>query len=144
MSARKMKKEKRAMHYEGGACYYLHLKTKLLPFVVDKKKFKEIEEATAVMQKFVSYVEKKFDTIWYMGSDYFDDDLYERFMFHHGGFMEISLKGEIRCFLYENKLKKLKDALHYAALKVGNKGSAMHTKKQCKVGKKLISLEKSI
>ena len=96
------------------------------------------------MQKFVSLLEKKFDVIWYIGSDYFNDNLYERFMFHHGGFMEISIKGELNCFFFEDKIEKFEKALCYAVTKLSNKASAVHLIKHAKVGKKLISLDSSL
>lgn len=138
------RKEERAVHYGSGTSYYLRLKSEVLPFALFDHKFKEIEHSNQVLQKFVRLIEKKFDSIWYIGADFFGNDIYERFMFHHGGFMEISLKGEIRCFFVEDKTEKMKNAILYATEKLSHKGSASHLKKEIKIGQKLISLRDSI
>lgn len=116
----------------------------MLPFVVHEKHFKNIDHANEVLQKFVRLIEKKFDSIWYIGTDYLGSDLYERFMFHHGGFMEISLKGEIRAFFIEDKIEKMKKAIAHAVEKLSHKGSASHVVREIKSGQKLISLKDSV
>ncbi len=61
-----------------------------LPF--SAKSFKEIGKENEELQKFVARLEAKFgDVIWYLGMDFFGEDIYERFLFKNGGFMEISL-----------------------------------------------------
>ena len=129
--------------------YYLLLKSELLPFVVDKPKLAQIERANIALQKFVRLVEKEFDAIWYIGADVSaseagEDEIWERFMFHHGGFMEVSLTGKIRAYFEEDKREKLIKALYYAARKLGNEASAGHIINQIKSGQKLISLQDSI
>jgi len=138
------KKEKKEVHYKGRGCYVLKIKSKVLPFVEKIENYKDVEDVNNKVQKFVSFIEKKFDTIWYIGADYFDNDLIERFMFHNGGFMEISLDGILKVYLYEDKIDKFKKALRYAVEKMSNKGSAAHIVRHLKVGKKLISLEASL
>ncbi|MEK6968287.1 MAG: hypothetical protein AABX51_06665 [Nanoarchaeota archaeon] len=57
-----------------------------LPF--SAKSFKEIGKENEELQKFVARLEAKFgDVIWYLGMDFFGEDIYERFLFKNGGFM---------------------------------------------------------
>ena len=108
----------------------------------------EAKKARGIAQrlrtKVIKLIEKKFDTIWYLGTDYLGDELYERFLFHHGGFMEISLVGRIRCYFPEDKIEKMKKALEYALSKTTTSGSASHLIHQIKSGQKLISVKDSI
>jgi len=144
MKTHEVKRAGKEMHFGSGASYYLKIKSDVLPFVLDTSNYKKIAKSDEILQKFVSLVEKKFDAIWYIGTDYFGSQMFERFMFQHGGFMEISLNGEINCYFYEDKIKKFENALLYAIGKLSSKGSAMHIVKHARVGKKLISLENSI
>ena len=139
-----IKKEGKEVHYSGGKSYYLRLKSALLPFVADKSSFKEMERANDLLQKFIRFVEKKFDGIWYIGTDIINDEVYERFMFHRGGFMEISLKGKIRVYLIENNIEKLKKAIVNAVSKLSSKSSALHLIKSVETGERLISLKDSV
>ena len=139
-----VKKESKEIHYSGGKSYYLRLKSELLPFVADKPSFKELGRANDILQKFVRYVEKKFDGIWYIGTDIINDEVYERFMFYHGGFMEVSLKGKVRAYLIENKIEKLKKAIVHAVSKLSSKSSALHLIKSVETGERLISLKDSV
>lgn len=144
MKLHEVKRDGKEVHYNSGASYSIKIKSDVLPFVIDNMDYRKMEIANDLLQKFVTLLEKKFDVIWYMGSDFEGEKLYERFMFHHGGFMEISLSGELRCYFYEDKVEKFKKALFYAVKKMSNKASAIHLVKQAHVGKKLISLENSI
>lgn len=138
------KKNKDKTNVEKGRSHHLKLKTEFLPFVVDKHTFKEIDRENKVLEQFIKLIEKKFDTIWYLGTDYLGDELYERFLFHHGGFMEISLRGEINAFFFEDKTQKLKDAIFHACSVLSSRASAMHAIKHVKIGQKLISLKDSL
>lgn len=128
----------------GNSVYVLSIKSSYLPFAVGKMKLRELEKANSVLQEFVKYVEKKFDSIWYIGTDFFGEGIYERFMFHHGGFIEISLQGEIRCFLPENKLDKLRQAILYSVEKISGAGKSKQVASQIKVEQRLISLKDSL
>lgn len=124
--------------------YSLTLESELLSFLANKRDFYSLEQANELLQKFVRLIEKKFDSIWYIGADMFGDELYERFMFHHGGFMEISLNGKIRCYFIEDKLEKMKNAINYACTKLSSSSRAERIMKDVKVEQKLISLKDSI
>lgn len=124
--------------------YSFILESELLPFVAHRSDFKGLEDSNERLQKFVRFLEKKFDAIWYIGADVLGDEIYERFMFHHGGFMEISLKGKIRCYFKENKIEKLKLALVYATEKLSHRAGAIHLINNAKVGQRLISIKDSI
>jgi hypothetical protein len=105
-----------------GESYFVELKSKDLPFVVKGGKIGSLTKANRILQDFIRKLEKGFDTIWYIGVDYVGDELYERFMFHHGGFMEVSLRGEIRAYFVEDKIGKFRGALLKALEKFhGNK-----------------------
>ncbi len=84
----------------------------MLPFKA--KKFNELERENNRLQKFVRILEKKFhDVIWYIGMDLFGSDIYERFTFDSGGFMEIKL-GDFELNAYfdsKEKAGKFKEAL---------------------------------
>lgn len=140
-----------------GMSYHVKLHSRDLPFAVSGSSLEGIDRANKILEKFIKELEKRFDVVWYMGTDYLGDELYERFMFHHGGFMEISLKGEINCYLIENKVDKLKDAISCAICKCGNmldsrklssRLGAQRKKenmiKQIKVEQKLISIKGSL
>jgi hypothetical protein len=124
--------------------YYLKLHSKLLPFALEAHNLKKLDESEKILQKFVRFIEKKFDSIWYIGTDLLGDDIYERFMFHHGGFMEISLKGSVRCFFIENKTEKMKKAIVYASRKLSSKYNAARIGNQTEMGQRLISLKDSL
>jgi len=124
--------------------YYLKVKSEFLPFVLGKTTFKEVDSSNKILEDFIKLVEKKFDAIWYLGTDYLGDELYERFMFHHGGFMEISLRGEVNCFFFEDKIADMRRAILHACEKLVSKASAMHLAKHIKTGQKLISLDNSL
>lgn len=121
--------------------YYLILKSADLPFVSIKSGLSSFEVSNSDLQIFVRFIEKKFDTLWYIGTDYIGDDLYERFMFQHGGFMEISLKGDMRCYFPENKIDKMKKAIFYSVAKMKSINSANRILTKIKAGKRLISLK---
>jgi predicted AlkP superfamily pyrophosphatase or phosphodiesterase len=144
MKINEVKRAGKEVHFGSGTSYHIKIKSEVLPFVMGNMDYKKIEKADEILQKFISLVEKKFDAIWYIGTDYLGSQMFERFMFQHGGFMEISLNGEINCYFYEDKIKRFERALLYAIGKLSSKGSAMHIVKHAKVGKKLISLENSI
>jgi len=74
----------------------------ILPF--EARKFDEIEKENNQLQTFVRKLEKKFhDIIWYIGIDFFNNEMYERFTFNSGGFMEIKLgKTELNAY-FETK-----------------------------------------
>lgn len=144
MKISEARRDNKEVHFGSGTSYHIKIDSNLLPFVMDNANFKKIEKADELLQKFVTLLEKKFDAIWYIGTDYFGSRIYERFIFQHGGFMEISLNGEINAYFYEDKMKKFYKALFYAISKLSSKGSAEHIIKHAKVGKKLISLENSI
>ncbi|MEI6732006.1 MAG: hypothetical protein WCK90_04995 [archaeon] len=137
------KKEAKEMHYSGGKSYFINLKSSEMPFSVNERKFKLLEKANDNLQEFVRLVEKKFDSVWYIGTDYFGEELFERFMFHHGGFMEISLSGEVRCFFFEDKIGLMKEAIAHALDRmVPSRRSRIMS--GLKSGEKLISLKDSI
>jgi len=144
MEKHNINKDKKEMHYGNGRSYYLKIKSDLLPFVLGKKTFKEFDRENKILEEFVRIIEKKFDPIWYLGTDYLGDEIYERFMFHHGGFMEISLHGEVNCFFFEDKTKILREAILHACEKLSSKASAMHLDKHIKTGQKLLSLKDSL
>ena len=125
-------------------CYYLELHSSDLPFVCDTKKFSDLDKANDNLQKFVRILEKKFDGIWYIGTDYLDDELYERFMFHHGGFMEISLNGKIRVFFMEDKIEKFIEALESVITSLASRSRAENVIARVKSGQRLISLKESL
>ena len=132
---------------EAEESWFVMIKSRGLPFLVEEitgKEINKIETANAVLQKFIRYVEKKFDAVWYIGSDILGEEIYERFMFHHGGFMEISLRGKIRAFFAENKIEKFRKAVYYATLKTSNKTNAQRVFHEIKSGQKLISLKGSL
>ena len=139
-----VRKESKEIHYSGGKSYFLRLKSELLPFVADKHSLKELERSDDILQKFVRYLEEKFDWIWYIGNDIINNEAYERFMFYHGGFMEISLEGKIRAYLIENKIEKLKKAIVHAVSKLSSKSSALHLIKSAEIGERHISLKDSV
>lgn len=121
--------------------YFLRVHSLLMPFSVHGRDFSKIEEAEMKLQDFIKYLEKKFDTIWYIGSDMFDNEIYERFMFHHGGFMEVSLKGELKCFFAEDKCLKMQKAISYALGKMCNKRASAQIINRIVSGQKLINLK---
>jgi len=125
-------------------CYQLLLNSKHLPFSIQGADFKKIDESEIKLQDFVRLVEKKFDVIWYIGLDCIGNEFFERFMFHHGGLMEISMHGKIKCFFAENKCEKMEKALLYAVQKMSGEHAAKIVKKEIKTGQKLISLKKSL
>ena len=124
--------------------YFVKIKSAHLPFVIDERDFKEIEKANFILQKFVRYIEKKFDTVWYIGSDIFGPELYERFIFQHGGFMEISFSGEINIYLIEDKISDIKEALRYAIEKTLTRNMANRLVNELYAGQKLISVQDSL
>jgi hypothetical protein len=139
---KKMAAEKAAV--EEPKSYYVKLSSKMLPFTAEGRGFEKMEDAERVMQDFVKYVEKKFDAVWYIGTDYFGEAIYERFMFHHGGFMEISLKGEIKCFFGEDKCDKMKSAIFYALEKLCSRSKAKFLAGDMRSGHRLINLGGSL
>lgn len=137
-------KEAKEIHYGQGKNYFVKVKSNYLPFSVNVHKFKDLEEANDTLQKFIRILEKKFDTIWYIGADFIDDEICERFLFHHGGFMEISLRGEISAFFLENHVEEFKKALFYATANLGSKGGALRVLREAKSGQSLINLKDSL
>jgi len=129
---------------EVAGCYYLKLNSKHLPFCVKESDFTKIEESELRLQDFMALIEKKFDAIWYIGADYLGNELFERFIFHNGGLMEVSLNGKIRCFFRENKRDKMEKALFCAVSKMGSENMAKMMKRDIKMGKRLISLRNSL
>lgn len=77
-------------------------------------KFREYEMQNSVLQKFLKKLEGNFgEVIWYIGMDMFGNDMFERFIFNNGGFMEIML-GSARLeafFSSKEKSDKFKEAL---------------------------------
>jgi len=74
------------------------------------QRFKGFDELTEKIEKFLKILEKKFhDVILYMGTDVFDEDVVERFMFKNSGFMEIIFKEdtEINAFFPSRKRAKM-------------------------------------
>lgn len=124
--------------------YFVKIDSKHLPFAVIGANFEKVERSEKVLQEFVRLLEKKFDAIWYIGADYFDNEIYERFIFHNGGFMEISLNGRIRCFFAEDRIENMKKAIFYANKKLGSENLAKNLGREIKSGQKLISLRDSI
>ncbi len=124
--------------------YFIKLRSDHLPFTIGNINFKEIDKANEILQNFVRLIEKKFDTVWYIGTDLFGNELYERFMFQHGGFMEISIHGEIRCYFLENKTEKMRKALQYALSKTTAPSTAILVIRNITSGQRLISLQDSI
>jgi len=106
----------------GGNVFFISLKSNELPFASDTRALWKLTETNDILQNFVRQLEKKFDTIWYIGADFIGDELFERFMFHHGGFMEISLKGEIRAYFSSDKIKRFRRALEIAIERFSGKG----------------------
>jgi hypothetical protein len=125
-------------------CYQIILASKHLPFSVKGGDFKKVEESELKLQDFVKLIEKKFDAVWYIGPDFLGNEMFERFMFHHGGLMEISLNGKVRCFFVENKCDKMENALIYAVKKMGSENMAKMMDRDIKIGQRLISLNDSL
>jgi hypothetical protein len=81
------------------------------------KIFEKIGETEKTIEKFLRLLEKSMhEVIWYIGTDYIDNRICERFMFAKGGFMEIYLgRIEINAFFakkakadkFEKSLKKV-------------------------------------
>ena len=126
----------------GVVCHYLVFKSKDLPFVISSMKMSDAEKANDFLQKFVRMIEKRFDSIWYIGTDYFGEDIVERFIFHHGGFLEISLNGKIAAYFKEDKTLKLKKAIIDSLNKMDAKKAIVIS--DFKLGKRVISLKDSI
>jgi hypothetical protein len=124
--------------------YYLKVHSRRLPFAVERANFEKIVKCEKLLEEFVRFVEKKFDVIWYIGADYLEDDIYERFMFHNGGFMEISLNGTIRCFFAKDKIEKIRKAIHYANRRMQSEHLANMVDREIKTGQKLISIKDSL
>lgn len=124
--------------------YFVKLDSKHLPFAVMGANFEKVEKSEKVLQEFIKLLEKKFDAIWYIGADYFDNEIYERFIFHNGGFMEVSINGRVKCFFAEDKIGKMKEAIFYANKKLGSENLAKNLGREIKSGQKLISLRDSI
>lgn len=122
----------------------MELKSELLPFVAGSGKIKDFEKCHKRLQEFVRLLEKKTDTIWYIGSDFFENEFYERFMFHHGGFMEISFRGTIKIYFVGNKQEMFKKGLSYALTKMLGASRVGRIMKGLKVDKRLISLADSL
>jgi len=137
-------KAEKETHYSNGKSFCLKLKSREMPFVLHYHKARRIDYSEKLLQDFVRLIEKKFDVIWYIGTDYFGDELYERFIFHHGGFMEISMEGEIRCFFIEDKRERMKKAIFHAIKKMSSRSAAERIIRELKSGQKLISLKESI
>lgn len=167
---RKMKRKKQGMHHkavkrrimrlnigkirkeisrekiaqERMGCYYLKVVSKHLPFCVKNNDFESIEKSELALQDFMAIIERNFDALWYIGPDFIGNELFERFIFHHGGLIEASLNGKIRCFLKEDKSVKMEEALLHAVEKMTNTNKAKLIKRSIKSGKRLISLRDSI
>ena len=124
--------------------YFINIESPLFPFVSHGNSFRNLETSNEELQEFIKSIEKKFDAIWYIGSDILGDEVYERFMFHHGGFMEISLKGKLRCYFEEDKVNSFKEALFYAVDKMSYAAAARHLVNSIKSGQRLISIKDSI
>lgn len=136
-----MMKKNEKNNEEKRVSFFFRASSKHLPFAVHAHDFSKIENAEQKLQDFIKYLEKKFDVIWYMGTDMFEDGIYERFMFHKGGFMEICLKGEIKCFFPENKCAEMQKAFSYALQKTCRKSAMLEVLKNVRMGQKLINLD---
>lgn len=67
----------------------------------------EYDKIIDKLEKFLRTLEKKFgEIIWYIGTDYFENDLVERFMFKKSGFMEITLKNQATLEAYFPEIEK--------------------------------------
>jgi len=68
--------------------------------------FERIDETEVMIEKFLRLLEKSIhEAVWYIGTDYIDDRICERFMFAKGGFMEIYLgHSEINAY-FSSKVK---------------------------------------
>ena len=70
----------------------------LLPFSISKtdniNQLMEYQKKSRdELNKFIDVLSKKFnEPIWFMGTDIIEDKTYERFLFNHGGFLEIMLE----------------------------------------------------
>jgi hypothetical protein len=108
------------------------LKSEKLPFSMKKTKnskeiFSGISSSEKKLEKFLRILEKKFkEVIWYIGTDYFKDEIAERFMFAKSGFLEISLSypAEIKAFFPNKKKaekfeKSLKKVFEYYKINTG-------------------------
>lgn len=140
---RKMKVKKDVKKMEN-MNFSLKIKSKELPFVVKGRSFSSIESSEEKLQQFIRLVEKRFDIIWYIGSDYFGDEIYERFIFDCGGFMEISMRGELRCFFNADRREKMRKAISGAVKVMKGKSAGERVLKEIKSGQKLISLKDSL
>jgi hypothetical protein len=70
-----------------------------------EEKLERLIEAEKSVEKFLRLLEKSFrEVVWYIGTDYIDDRVCERFMFAKSGFMEIYLGDyEINAFFSKKK-----------------------------------------
>lgn len=85
-----------------------------------KREFEKLEESEKYIEKFLRLLEKTMhEVIWYIGTDYIEDKICERFMFAKGGFMEIYLgKTEINAFFSKKKkAEKFEKALKRVLIK---------------------------
>ena len=83
------------------------------------KTMRKFDDTINNLEKFLKTLEKKFgEIIWYIGTDFFSDDINERFMFKKSGIMEITIKKdtELNAFFTtkkkaENFIKALRKTL---------------------------------
>ena len=78
------------------------------------------------LEKFLRKLEKKFgEIIWYIGSDIFGNNIYERFMFKKSGFMEIIIGKNTAIEAYfpsKEKAEKFSSALNATFSSLGVRG----------------------
>jgi len=86
-----------------------------------EKIFEKLDETEIIIEKFLRLLEKYFHEVaWYIGTDYINDNICERFMFAKSGFMEIYLgKNEINAYFpTKAKADKFAQALKKALIKL--------------------------
>ncbi|MEM3405941.1 MAG: hypothetical protein QW117_03160 [Candidatus Pacearchaeota archaeon] len=86
-----------------------------------KKSFSEISKIETSIEKFLRNLEKSMhEVIWYIGIDFINDKICERFMFSKSGFMEIYLMPqELNIYVTsKEKMNKLYNALKKTLIKL--------------------------
>jgi len=99
----------------------VRIKSRELPFAMDKDTFSKFSEKEKELEIFIKILEKCFhEVVWYIGTDFIDDRICERFMFAKSGFMEIyTIESELRAYFpTKEKAEKFKKALKNTLVKI--------------------------
>lgn len=99
----------------------------LIPFTVKLEKdltasLKQQEKARQELDKFINILRKDFkEPIWYIGFDIIGEKFFERFIFEHGGFLEIMMEAPSAInahFVHEARAEKFTKALKKTLTKI--------------------------